>query len=284
MMRLLSIALFTLTIFSCGDDQKNTDEPTIKNTDNEEQHEDLKCETKAPFALVELYTSQGCSSCPGAENTLNTLAKDDERNVIYLANHVDYWNGPLPGPCGVTAWKDPYSNKRNTDRQQYLIPTLKAAAMVTPWVVVSSKYCSYTADSEMKVALTSSAIDKKVSEELTIQPRAGIAIKQDSVDSENHTITVEYATLDADSGSEIHFVLYENGIVTEVTAGENCNKTLNGDHISRSWVTQSADAHGYVTLPVPSDAVVANCSVVAFIQNQSSRQVTAGTKGFNITE
>ena len=70
-------------------------------------------ETATPFALVELFTSEGCSSCPPADLLLGEIVKDARtrrRRVYCLSFHVDYWNG--------LGWRDPYSDSAFSRRQQ----------------------------------------------------------------------------------------------------------------------------------------------------------------------
>ena len=77
--------------------------------------------------VIELFTSQGCSSCPPADALLGELAR--ERNVVALAYHVDYWD--------ELGWKDPFSIPEATQRQRGYVKRLSRAGAFTPQAVVS---------------------------------------------------------------------------------------------------------------------------------------------------
>jgi hypothetical protein len=79
-----------------------------------------------PLALVELYTSQGCNSCPPADALLETLAK--EKDVLALSLHVDYWD--------YLGWKDSFSSPWATARQRGYAKTFASASIYTPQMVV----------------------------------------------------------------------------------------------------------------------------------------------------
>ena len=84
------------------------------------------------FALVELFTSQGCSSCPAADKYLSELiekAKKEGKTIFALSFHVDYWN--------YIGWRDPYSSKEFTDRQKTYFENTKTTSIYTPQVLVN---------------------------------------------------------------------------------------------------------------------------------------------------
>ena len=82
--------------------------------------------------VVELFTSQGCSSCPPADRFLGELAKRDD--VLALSFHVDYWN--------YLGWKDPFSSKESTSRQRNYGSAFKLRYIYTPQMVVSGTHQS----------------------------------------------------------------------------------------------------------------------------------------------
>ena len=85
-------------------------------------------------ALVELFTSQGCSSCPPADELLANLIKEynDNQQVIAISFHVDYWDR--------LGWKDPFSQRVFTQRQRNYVDKLDLRSAYTPQMVVNGKY------------------------------------------------------------------------------------------------------------------------------------------------
>ncbi|MFY0600228.1 MAG: DUF1223 domain-containing protein [Cyclobacteriaceae bacterium] len=91
-------------------------------------------EEQKPFIVVELFTSEGCSSCPSADRLLSKIVDHDYENVevIGLSFHVDYWD--------YIGWKDPYAHKKFTQRQRVYAQKLKSHQVYTPQMVVNGKY------------------------------------------------------------------------------------------------------------------------------------------------
>src|SRR5215217_5363459 len=80
-----------------------------------------------PKAVVELFTSQGCASCPSADALLTSLAEDDD--VVALAYHVDYWD--------YVGWKDTFGNADFSDRQRDYAESWGSSRIYTPQMVVN---------------------------------------------------------------------------------------------------------------------------------------------------
>src|SRR4051794_39591301 len=90
--------------------------------------------TSAPLsgtAVVELFTSEGCSSCPPADEALAAAAKTYTGHVYVLGYHVDYWDR--------LGWKDPFSNAAWTDRQTRYADLFKLNSIYTPQAIVNGK-------------------------------------------------------------------------------------------------------------------------------------------------
>jgi hypothetical protein len=89
----------------------------------------LAQELKQPKGIVELFTSQGCSSCPKADQALETLIRDGD--VVALAYHVDYWN--------YLGWADTFSTKENTERQYSYARMFGRSSVYTPQAVINGR-------------------------------------------------------------------------------------------------------------------------------------------------
>lgn len=174
--------------------------------------------------LLELFTSQGCSSCPSADKLLRRLAQDPEYRgrIVPLAFHVDYWN--------YLGWKDPYADGTWTKRQGDYTESLGEATMYTPQLIVQGQ-AAMVGSNERAVV---NAIDEHTSREASQQFRVAIhelrrkeAELVVSVSIEpNPSVNIKKGTVLA--------ALFENGLSTEVPAGENRGRTLTNDFVVRS--------------------------------------------------
>lgn len=88
-----------------------------------------QAQSTEPVGVVELFTSQGCNSCPPADAVLGELAK--QGNLVALSYHVDYWN--------YLGWEDTFSSKESTDRQYDYARTLGRKSVYTPQVVINGR-------------------------------------------------------------------------------------------------------------------------------------------------
>jgi len=96
-----------------------------------EKVEDIE-ETYKPVVVLELFTSQGCSSCPKADELLSEVrdgAANENVDVIVLSYHVDYWN--------YIGWKDPYSKKAYSNKQRAYSGKFNSSSIYTPQIVVN---------------------------------------------------------------------------------------------------------------------------------------------------
>jgi hypothetical protein len=82
-------------------------------------------------SVVELFTSEGCSSCPSADKLVAVAQKEFKENTIVLSYHVDYWDR--------LGWKDPFSKAAYTDRQRLYAEHLNLQSVYTPQAIVNGK-------------------------------------------------------------------------------------------------------------------------------------------------
>ncbi len=216
-------------------------------------------------ALVELYTSEGCDSCPPADRWLSSLGARGygPDRVVPIALHVDYWD--------YIGWKDPYAKREFSTRQRNLAKLQRLTFVYTPQVLLQGQDFRRWG---------SVAFDDAVSKINARPARATIALALSGPDQDAMEVEVD-ARLHEASGQEgaaLYLAAYENKLVSRVTAGENHGKTLAHDYVVLEWVGPIVfDRGGRISekrrLPLLPKAVRANSGVVAFVQNRASGEV-----------
>ncbi len=89
-------------------------------------------EAYAPVVVLELFTSQGCSSCPSADDLLNRVRKENNNgNIFALSYHVTYWN--------YIGWTDPFSKEKFTEKQRLYAEKFRSRSIYTPQLVVNGR-------------------------------------------------------------------------------------------------------------------------------------------------
>jgi hypothetical protein len=181
--------------------------------------------------VVELFTSQGCSSCPPADAYLGELAGRDD--LIALSFHVDYWN--------YIGWNDPFSSRQWSIRQRAYGDTLKRRYVYTPQMVVDGAAESVGSERERVEALIADALGRrKIEVEISHPTRDNIRVR-----------------VPADSGysgpaATVWLAFYDHTRDTAIAAGENNGVTLTNTNIVRS-MARIGDWRGSAmewTLPV----------------------------------
>lgn len=163
--------------------------------------------------VVELYTSQGCSSCPPADKLMHDLAARDD--VIALALHVDYWD--------YIGWKDEYANPAYTRRQQKYAHVAGRNMVYTPQMIIAGQDDVVGARS-MELA---DLIAKHSQQPATTRVQA---TRQGNV----LTVTAETDGPLA-AASNIHLVRYDPERVAKITRGENAGRTLTYNNVVADW-------------------------------------------------
>lgn len=155
--------------------------------------------------VVELFTSQGCHSCPPADAYLGELAR--RADVLPLAYHVDYWD--------YIGWKDPFAQRAWTDRQRGYSAALGLRSIYTPQMVIDGRIDAVGSRRDQVERAIRTARDSlgQIQLDATRTPAGAIAL----------TLTgPERLALDA----EVTVVTYDRRHETKVQRGENAGKTL----------------------------------------------------------
>jgi hypothetical protein len=212
------------------------------------------CTVSSPphrVALVELYTSQGCSSCPPADRWLSTLPQRwDASQAIPLSLHVGYWD--------YIGWKDPFAQRAFNQRQQLWAQVNGSRSVYTPGVFVHGRELrAWSQAGEMNRAV------KQVNEQaagaqitLAAQITGGRVLAQ--VDSQ--------PLPGGAAPAHLRLALAQSGLSTAVRAGENRGEQLGNDHVVREWSEPLPLGRQQLSWPVPPGAQPASLALVAFVQ------------------
>ena len=214
------------------------------------------CQAISPrntVALVELYTSQGCSSCPPADRWLSQLpSRIDANRAIPLALHVGYWD--------YIGWKDPFAKREFNDRQSQLAALNGSRTRYTPGVFVQGRETNWS----------SGAFDAQLR---AVNQRPAVAtIKLDNVETQGGKVGVrahaELATPNSAKNPRLFIALVQNGISTKVTAGENRGETLANDRVTRAWSGPLPLGTRTISLEAPATAA-RDLALVAFVEDDT---------------
>ena len=168
------------------------------------------CENTATTTptIVELYTSEGCSSCPPADKWLSTLK--GKPGVLALSFHVNYWDR--------LGWVDRFASPEGTSRQSELAHLAGSSSVYTPQVIVNGR------DWQRWPSLPAAGVAPAVPLPLHLQ-RVG------------DQVTMRLPALPAGAPARVggYWVVLEDAHQSKVRAGENAGETLNHDHVVRLY-------------------------------------------------
>jgi hypothetical protein len=224
------------------------------------------CQAHSPShstALIELYTSEGCDSCPPADRWLSSLPMQTLGDrAVALALHVDYWDR--------LGWKDRFGSAGFSQRQREESARSRGEFVYTPQVLLQGRdfpQWQRGASFEQAIAAVNARPARAVLD-LVAHPR------QDS------TVDIDLSARVTDARERrdavIALALVQNGLVSDVKAGENAGKRLHHDHVVRQWrqavaLDSSGAGAGKLSLALPADP--GSLSVVLLAENARTGDV-----------
>ncbi|HUK12814.1 MAG TPA: DUF1223 domain-containing protein [Thermoanaerobaculaceae bacterium] len=215
----------------------------------------------APFALVELFTSEGCSSCPPADRLLGRIAAEAARsgqNVLALAFHVGYWD--------YLGWTDRFARPEFGRRQRRYAAAL-SDGVYTPQLVVNGAAAFVGSDESRVRAAIAAALAR---------PAAASLAADAVLHGQAQRVDVRVAGSGLPDGATVEVAVVEDGLSTRVLRGENADSVLRHSRVVRALGALPAGAAaGEVTLDVPPDLVGERSSVVVFAQDRVTGRVLA---------
>jgi hypothetical protein len=249
MIRAISIVGILFTCWACT----NTSGKSITTYTHSTLHS-----SSSSRVLVELFTSQGCSSCPAADKLMGSIMTADT-NVIALSYHVDYWDR--------LGWKDVFSNHDYTLRQQQYVNALNAESLYTPQAVVQGTY-EMVGSNRTRVFDAINKVEAKASAQtITADP-----IVKGSI------VAISYHLSHPETKQQIVIALVQNKSITSVAKGENAGAQLTNYNVVRNLIVQPAQDNGIIKMSLPNDLKHHNASIVLFTQDQLTKQIGTVTQ------
>lgn len=216
------------------------------------------------IAVVELFTSQGCSSCPPADAALRqiaTVAGDNELPVYVLSFHVDYWNR--------LGWTDPYSDAAYSARQRAYASASGSKRVYTPQMIVSGKTEFLGSDKSKAHEAITKALGRRALSQVSLKL---------SKSSDSGGLGVQYEVEGTREGRLLNVAIVETPSANKVDRGENGGRTLQHVNVVRAFETVRLEgATGQVELELPKEFDLKRAEIIAYVQDPKSLAITGAT-------
>jgi len=213
------------------------------------------------FVVIELFTSEGCSSCPPADQLIARVQKEDSGKQVYiLAYHVDYWDRQ--------GWKDTFSETAYSERQSSYACWLKLSTIYTPQIIINGKTGFVGSDK--------STLNREIGASLKETPKGTLTLNGTVV---NDQISVEYQTDFPVDQSYLVLTLIQKYGQSKVRAGENSGRTLDHVQIVRKLAIQTfLLGKGKVNLTLPKDYNSSKWELIGLVQNKKNGLILAAAR------
>ncbi|WP_124552601.1 DUF1223 domain-containing protein [Methylophilus methylotrophus] len=214
-------------------------------------------------ALVELYTSEGCSSCPPADQWLTRLKAQGNQfgNIVPIALHVDYWD--------YIGWKDNFANPAFARRQREMAALGHARGVYTPQIAINGQDTrSWVSESRFKNEIAS--INR-----MPAKAEIRLAVNSHTLKS----VQVSTSIKTSEAGPLVYYLaLQENNLQSTINAGENHGELLRHDYVARQWLGPfKVGADGKLSASHEIQLQPAwkqrDLSLVAFVQNSATGEI-----------
>lgn len=207
-------------------------------------------------ALLELYTSEGCNSCPPADRWLSDLRDQAPRGVVPLAFHVDYWN--------KLGWIDRFSRPAWSERQGRIAARHRSRTVYTPQFVLNGQNWR-----DWRGGLPEPDAERAI---------ASLRLRLQAVTKASLEVSGEARMREARAGAQVTLVLYENDLTSRIVAGENAGSLLKHDFVARQLLgpfplPESGRLRLRETFALEAEWKPENLGVSAFIDHPETGEV-----------
>lgn len=213
------------------------------------------------FAVVELFTSEGCSSCPPADKLLEKIQTDNRNTQVYLlAFHVDYWDHQ--------GWKDRFSDAEYSKRQGQYAEWLNLRTIYTPQIVINGTSEYIGSDQSSVLQAIAAGLGQEAQGTLTLTGK-----------KEGGSLAIEYQAAGYNKKSELVLALVQRSAESNVRAGENTGRKLSHVQVVRRMVHFPLDTNSKaVNMKLPDDLSAGGWELIGFVQDNKDGHITAAAR------
>ncbi|WP_336963092.1 DUF1223 domain-containing protein [Chryseobacterium contaminans] len=250
----ITVGFLTLSLFSAF---------AFVQKDEKEKIKQYSTTENKGFAVLELFTSEGCSSCPPADELMGKIEKEyNNENVYILSYHIDYWNR--------LGWKDRFSSAENSQRQQ-MYSRILSSQVYTPQLIINGETEFVGSDENAVSKALQTVLFNSNSQNTTINLSARIT---------KNEIQVQYETYAPDSKNNLLISLLEKQSSTQVGKGENEGRHLQHWQIvhKQNVISLNKNQKGITAFQFPKQFSADNWEVIAFIQNPKTGKISGTAK------
>ncbi|MBM3506639.1 MAG: DUF1223 domain-containing protein [Alphaproteobacteria bacterium] len=223
-----------------------------------------------PVTVVELFTSQGCNSCPPADKfLLELVARQDRDNLIVLGYHVDYWD--------YLGWADTFATPQSTARQRGYMRSLRLQSVYTPQIVVGGRY--------ERVGADKAAVEAAIEQARATVPGGGANVWFDYAENGAPVLRVEPPPAsDFKVDAEILLVLFADTKNVPIARGEHAGKTIGYANIVQTMLHLAKWDGRPATFSPPTGQLSPGASFCAAIVQQVNQGPILGAVRARITD
>ncbi|MGI5520949.1 DUF1223 domain-containing protein [Micromonospora sp. CA-259024] len=223
--------------------------------------------TDGGFAVVEMFTSQGCNSCPPAEEVLTGIERDARQRgepIFALGFHVDYWDH--------LGWPDRFADAAYTARQEAYARAFGSGRLYTPQMVVNGTAEFVGSDRRRAADAIASALMPTAATPVTL------SVQGTDDGGGGRRVVLDYRTERPSGHAVLNVAVVERGLVSEIARGENAGRTLRQDNVVRAFTAVDLEAErGRVELTTAPDLDPRNASVVGYVQQNGNQAIIGAT-------
>jgi hypothetical protein len=201
-------------------------------------------------AVVELFTSEGCSSCPPADVLLADLQHQNP-SVYALEFHVDYWDN--------LGWPDRFSSPDWTRRQRAYARSLGDPSLYTPQMIVGGADAFNGSDRTRAKADVVRSLERPAPVHLSVRPHS----------AGPEAVAIDFDAPGAPADATVDIAVVQHGATTDVRAGENAGRTLRHVNVVRAFAVASLPS-STLTIRVPTSLRRSDGEVIAFVQREAN--------------